>query len=170
VRSINSLVDAIVAALALPSADQVATTNSPVLIPDADLKATVTLPSSLNDGVRNIYAGHRSHSSHSSHSSHYSGSGGSSSTPSSDSSSYQTAPAPLASPQQPTKPTSDQLRYMIMRVQAGLYSHKYDPGAIDGVLSEATKAAIRKYQSDRHITVTGTMTTELLDSLGIRAD
>jgi His-Xaa-Ser repeat protein HxsA len=73
------------------------------------------------------------------------------------------------SPTQPQKPSADELKMMIMRVQAGLFSRNYDPGAIDGVLSEKTKAAIRKYQGDRHLPVTGTMTTELLSSLGIRA-
>src|SRR3569832_754055 len=163
--SLNALIDAVMAALALPNSDAgLAGINSPM--PESDMKATVTLPSSLNSGVRNIYAGHRSHSSHSSHSSHashYSGSGGSSpsGTSSDTTSTPSTTPvSPLASPAQQSKPTADQLRYMIMRVQAGLFSRNYDPGAIDGQLSDKTKAAIRKYQTDKHLSVTGTMTTE----------
>jgi His-Xaa-Ser repeat protein HxsA len=56
---------------------------------------------------------------------------------------------------------------MIMRVQAALYSKGYNPGAIDGQLTEATKAALRKYQAAHGLSSTGTMTTETLSALGI---
>lgn len=56
---------------------------------------------------------------------------------------------------------------MIMRVQAGLFAKGYDPGAIDGVLSETTKIALRKYQTDNGLPPTGTLTTSTLTALGI---
>jgi His-Xaa-Ser repeat protein HxsA len=56
---------------------------------------------------------------------------------------------------------------MIMRVQAALYSKGYNPGAIDGQLTEATKSALKKYQTARGLPATGTMTTETLSALGI---
>jgi His-Xaa-Ser repeat protein HxsA len=56
---------------------------------------------------------------------------------------------------------------MIMRVQAALYSKGYDPGAIDGVLTEATKAALRKFQAKHGLPVNGAMTTQTLNALGV---
>src|SRR3546814_3084004 len=44
------------------------------------------------------------------------------------------------------RPRADQLRLMIMRVQAALYVKGYDPGAIDGELTESTKLALQKFQ------------------------
>lgn len=142
---------------------------------DSDHATVLSLP--LNAGARNIYAGHRSHSSHSSHSSHYSGSGGGyryvPSTPApsiAPSDSPRTAPAPaqlLSNPGPAPRPTADQLRLIIMRVQAALYSKGYDPGAIDGVLSSSTVAALRRYQAANHLTVSGAMSTETLSALGV---
>jgi His-Xaa-Ser repeat protein HxsA len=146
---------------------------------DSAFAATLTAP--LNVNMRNMYAGHRSHSSHSSHSSHYSGNGGGYRAPApaptpvapqnyiapSRSGSTSAAPAQSLAPQAQSRPTTDQLRMMIMRVQAGLYSRNYDPGAIDGELSTATKAALRKFQADKGLGVTGTITTATLNALGI---
>jgi len=56
---------------------------------------------------------------------------------------------------------------MIMRVQAALFSRGYDPGAIDGELSDKTKSALRSFQANSGLTVTGTMSTESLTALGI---
>jgi len=56
---------------------------------------------------------------------------------------------------------------MIMRVQTALYTRGYDPGAIDGELAEPTKDALRKFQMDRGLTVSGKMSTETLNALGI---
>ncbi|WP_447596254.1 peptidoglycan-binding protein [Stenotrophomonas rhizophila] len=55
-----------------------------------------------------------------------------------------------------------------MRVQAALYSKGLDPGAIDGVLSPQTQAALRTFQTRYALPVTGTMTTATLDALGVR--
>ena len=65
------------------------------------------------------------------------------------------------------RPTNDQLQLMIMRVQAALYSKGYDPGAIDGVLGETTKSALRSFQADHGLGASGAMTTETLNALGI---
>jgi len=63
---------------------------------------------------------------------------------------------------------ADQLKLLIMRVQAALYSKGYDPGAIDGTLSPQTQSALRMFQLTYGIKVTGTMTTATLDALGVR--
>jgi His-Xaa-Ser repeat protein HxsA len=67
-----------------------------------------------------------------------------------------------------SRPNADQLQLMIMRVQAALYSKGYDPGAIDGVLGETTRQALRQFQRDRGIPATGSMTTETLNALEVR--
>ncbi|TPG05056.1 peptidoglycan-binding protein [Rhodanobacter glycinis] len=56
---------------------------------------------------------------------------------------------------------------MIMRVQAALYAKGYDPGAIDGELTESTKLALRKFQSEHGEAVTGKMTTQTMNALGV---
>lgn len=148
---------------------------------------TVALTAPLNGGIKNMYASHASHSSHASHASHSSGSSGvyrsSPDTSPSYSPSY-AAPAstattgnavvPLygptesgvAKPSSP-RPTPDQLRMMIMRVQAALYARGYDPGAIDGVLSEMTKRALGRFQLAHGLPATYTMTTATLNALGV---
>jgi len=151
---------------------------------DADF--TVTLAAPLNINIRNMYASHASHSSHASHASHSSGSGGSyraapvytpSYTPA-----YTPAPAPVpASSAMPslgpnaeplvspnaTRATGDQLKMMIMRVQAALYSKGYDPGAIDGVMTPETKVALAKFQGAHGLPVNSKMTTATLNALGV---
>jgi His-Xaa-Ser repeat protein HxsA len=52
---------------------------------------------------------------------------------------------------------------LIMRVQAALFSKSYGPGAIDGVMSTQTRAALRAFQKDHGLPVTGTMTTQSLN-------
>ena len=66
-----------------------------------------------------------------------------------------------------TRASADQLRLMIMRVQAALYAKGYDPGAIDGVLSERTVLALRQFQEAYGLVPTGRMTTETLNALGV---
>jgi len=56
---------------------------------------------------------------------------------------------------------------MIMRVQAALYAKGYDPGAIDGELTESTKLALRKFQSAHGMAATGKMTTQTMNTLGV---
>lgn len=155
-----------------------------------DASFSVTLSAPLNINAVNMYASHVSHSSHSSHASHAShssGSGGSyraapiyapgyppaSSSPTqAPSSAPSTAPgngpsvAPLMS--SPTsRPSTDQLKIMIMRVQAALYSKGYDPGTIDGELTAQTKLALAEFQAAHGLPVNSKMTTETLNALGV---
>lgn len=65
------------------------------------------------------------------------------------------------------RPTVDQLRLMIMRMQAALYAKGYDPGAIDGELTESTKLALQKFQGTHGLAVTGKMTTQTMNALGV---
>lgn len=147
---------------------------------DGDFAVTLTAP--LNVNVRNMYASHSSHSSHSSHASHSSGSSGIYRAPRDYTPVYTpayTPPAPAPAPAdsspriQPLmstgtpRPSADQLRLMIMRVQAALYIKGYDPGAIDGELTESTKLALRKFQSAHGLVVTGKMTTQTMNALGV---
>jgi len=149
-----------------------------------DANFTVALAAPLNVNIHNMYASHASHSSHASHASHSSGSGGSylaapaytpSYTPA-----YAPAPAPApsisrnlgasASPlvtPNSTRANGDQLKIMIMRVQAALYSKGYDPGAIDGVMTPETKMALAKFQGAHGLPASSKMTTATLNALGV---
>lgn len=159
---------------------------SSLAMKDLSYAVSMAVPTNAADAV-NMFASHASHSSHSSHSSHYSSSGGSYGGHSSHSShsshysgsggSYQSPSytAPKASPAPPNinglystpKPAGDQLKMIIMRVQAALYSKGYDPGAIDGVLSAQTKQALRKFQTSRGLPASAKMTTATLNALGV---
>jgi His-Xaa-Ser repeat protein HxsA len=121
-------------------------------------------------------AGHSSHRSHSSHSSHRSSSGGG----------YY-SPAPLYSPPPPppravpkfrapetlftipqvVEPDASPFIVIVKRVQLGLKSFGYYSGVIDGDIGPETKAAILKMQGDFNLKQTGTITPEVLKSLGI---
>lgn len=167
--------------------DETSTNNArytDLAVHDAGFAVSMSAP--LNVNVRNMYAGHSSHSSHSSHASHSSGSGGSyrasDYTPA-----YTPAYTPTYAPPSTTTPTStvtpayggtktnagttrptaDALKNMIMRVQAALYTRGYDPGAIDGVLSEQTKDALGSFQSSVGLPSTRSMTTATLNALGV---
>jgi Putative peptidoglycan binding domain. len=56
----------------------------------------------------------------------------------------------------------------VSAVQSELAKLGYYDGAIDGTLGDQTEAAIARYQEDRDLSVTGTMDTATLQSLGIR--
>lgn len=155
-------------------------------IRDADFSVTLAAP--LNVNIHNMYASHASHSSHASHASHSSGSGGSYRaapvyTPS-YAPAYSPPPAPAPAPAPSTMPdlgpsllplvspnatraTGDQLKIMIMRVQAALYSKGYDPGAIDGVMTSETKTALAKFQGAHGLPANSKMTTLTLNALGV---
>lgn len=149
-----------------------------------DANFAVTLAAPLNVNVHNMYASHSSHSSHASHASHSSGSGGSYRAAPAYTPSYTPAyspppaPPPSTSPYSgsdmtplissgSTRPTGDQLKMMIMRVQAALYSKGYDPGAIDGVMSSQTKAALAKFQRAHGLPANSKMSTATLNALGV---
>ncbi len=72
-----------------------------------------------------------------------------------------------ATSQSPRKDPAD-LKMLIMRVQAALFSRGYDPGAIDGVMGAETQAALRQFQKDHGLPITGTMTTQSLNFWGVR--
>ena len=54
------------------------------------------------------------------------------------------------------------------QVQSKLAEQSYYQGAIDGVIGSDTQQAVRKYQADHGLTVTGTIDPKLLDALGIQ--
>ena len=138
-------------------------------------------------------AGHRSHSSHSSHRSGGGGSGhGShqshrsssspavpytppSSSPSEPSRNYQSTPPSSILPKSPsTAPktlpgNSQKFSEIVKKVQAALYLKGYNTGDINGIIGIQTKVSIAKFQQDSNLPVTGTITTEVLDALGIAA-
>lgn len=133
-------------------------------------------------------AGHRSHSSHSSHSSHRSSSGGGStyrsvspppppppppSERSNPNRSDSTAPSsilPLTSTPQKVLPgNSAKFTDIVTRVQLGLRAYGYYSGIIDGLVGPETQAALTRFQTDFNLPVTGTVTPQVLDALGIAA-
>jgi His-Xaa-Ser repeat protein HxsA len=57
-----------------------------------------------------------------------------------------------------------------MQVQTALYVQDYYTGAIDGIVGPETRTAISSYQRANSMTITGTITAELLDALGIQAE
>lgn len=124
-------------------------------------------------------AGHTSHRSHSSHSSHRSSSGGyrapspptplymppsSNSTPPSS-----ILPSPPANALRTLPGNTAAFTRIAMEVQAALTAYGYYSGPIDGVIGSASRAALSKFQADYSLNVTGTITPEVLDAMGIIA-
>lgn len=68
-------------------------------------------------------------------------------------------------PTKPVKTYSDS--ETVKKVQEALNAEGYDCGTPDGVAGSGTKGQIEKYQTDKGLTVTGTITDELLQSLGV---
>lgn len=68
-------------------------------------------------------------------------------------------------PSKPIKTYTD--TETVTKVQEALNSAGYDCGTPDGIAGSGTKGQIEKYQADKGLTVTGTITDELLESLGI---
>lgn len=54
-----------------------------------------------------------------------------------------------------------------MQVQTALLAYGYYEGPIDGKVGSGTKSALRLYQEANGLKVTGTITNEVLDALGI---
>lgn len=61
-------------------------------------------------------------------------------------------------------PSQSALAYMIS-IQEELAAHGYRPGPVDGVMGSQTRSAIKAYQRDAGLPVTGVATKELLDHL-----
>jgi His-Xaa-Ser repeat protein HxsA len=130
------------------------------------------------------HSSHSSHSSHASHTSHRSSSGGGIALPV-----YRAPPpqpsAPLldlekrqifSSPEPSTAPappavrsTDARARSVVAQVQTGLYAYGYYQGPIDGIVGAGTREALRRMQADWNLKVTGTITPEILDALGVVA-
>jgi carboxyl-terminal processing protease len=52
-------------------------------------------------------------------------------------------------------------------VQMALQSEGYDPGRADGVMDENTRAAIRDFQRDNNLVVTGSVDEKTASLLGV---
>ncbi|WP_099911276.1 His-Xaa-Ser repeat protein HxsA [Puniceibacterium antarcticum] len=130
-------------------------------------------------------AAHRSHSSHGSHSSHRSSSGGGYSAPRAAPSPLYTAPSnrnststppssvlpsPPAAAARTLPGNSGAFQRIAMQVQTALLSYGYYSGAIDGVIGAGSKSALSRFQADYGLSVTGTITPEVLDAFGIVAN
>lgn len=68
-------------------------------------------------------------------------------------------------PSKPVKTYTD--AETVIKVQEALNKDGYDCGTPDGIAGSGTKSAIEKYQSDKGLAVTGTITDDLLKELGI---
>ena len=64
---------------------------------------------------------------------------------------------------------SDKFKKIVMQVQTALYTYGYYTSTIDGLVGPQTRVALSKMQSDYNLKVTGTVTPEVLDALGILA-
>lgn len=60
-------------------------------------------------------------------------------------------------------------RNQVRSLQDALYRHGYMPGPADGILGYKTSAAIREFQKDAGLPVTGMATNETLMKLGFNA-
>jgi His-Xaa-Ser repeat protein HxsA len=120
-------------------------------------------------------AGHSSHSSHGSHSSHRSSSGGGYTAPSPSRNTTSTQPSsilpsPPAAASRVLPGNSGSFQRIAMQVQSALLAYGYYNGAIDGIIGAGSKSALSRFQSDYGLSVTGTITPEVLDALGIIAN
>ena len=64
---------------------------------------------------------------------------------------------------------SDKFKKIVMQVQLAMNAFGYYQGAIDGVIGPKSKIALASMQKDFNLKVTGTVTPELLNVLGITA-
>lgn len=123
------------------------------------------------------HSSHSSHRSHSSHQSHYSGTGGGSYTPPSAAAPPTQSPppapkvesstrAPLLAPPPSASGKSEAVK-LAMKIQLALNSKGYCSCAIDGVYGGATEKALRSFQKDNGLKVTGLPNVETLERLGI---
>jgi peptidoglycan hydrolase-like protein with peptidoglycan-binding domain len=55
----------------------------------------------------------------------------------------------------------------MMRVEQALQSKGFNPGQVDGVADDATRAAIRSFQKDNGLPITGTIDQRTGEKLGI---
>ena len=83
---------------------------------------------------------------------------------------FQSSPGVSPAPALPVLPgNSERFNSIVKQVQTALYSYGYYSGKIDGIVGPGTKSAIRSMQTDWNLKVTGTITPELLNNLGMTA-
>lgn len=58
-------------------------------------------------------------------------------------------------------------RQEVMQIQTALEQHGYEPGNVDGVMDNDTRAAIREFQADNQKTITGEVDRETAALLGV---
>ena len=75
------------------------------------------------------------------------------------------AAAPVTQQAAPVASAQPNLNQAVMNLQSQLAAKGYDPGPVDGVMGERTRAAIRAYQRDRQMPVDGQVTQALVSSL-----
>jgi hypothetical protein len=148
----------------------------PLISKNTDLEKKTSLFKLFTLDHRYTLAAHRSHSSHASHASHAShrsSTGGGFYTP-------PPAPAPLYTPPTVAPPpisvplvilpgNTDRFKAIVRQLQTALYTYGYYTGPITGIVDPHTGAAIARMQTDYGIHITGTVTPEVLDALGIVA-
>jgi His-Xaa-Ser repeat protein HxsA len=78
------------------------------------------------------------------------------------------SPKPAA-PRTPTFSTEEKRKLQVMRVQIQLTSLGLYTGAVNGTLDDATKEAIKRFQTVKGIEANGLMTTQTLNALGVPA-
>lgn len=77
---------------------------------------------------------------------------------------YQGLPPPPSANYRVLAPSGS---HLVAHVQEKLRGYAYYRGAVDGLIGAATRQAIRSYQIDRGIEVTGRIDQELLSDLGL---
>ena len=70
---------------------------------------------------------------------------------------------PGVTEENPSDMTSDEVR----RVQQALAAEGYDPGRSDGAMTNDTRAAIREFQKDNGLVITGGLDSKTAERLGI---
>ena len=91
-----------------------------------------------------------------------------------------TAPSPLFSPAERAAPVEAEPKTLsgrtkrfasiVRRVQIALMARQLYDGAIDGVVGPKLRAALRKFQGQRSLPVTGTITPQTLDALMVSSE
>lgn len=124
------------------------------------------------------HGSHRSHGSHGSHGSHRSSAGGAAPrapasplyTPPTSRNTPSTPPSSVL-PSSPSVPQGTQnlrgVTQTVIQVQQALRQLGYYNGALDGIIGPASRSALARFQSDYGMTVTGTITLEVLRGLSI---
>ena len=130
-----------------------------------------TLAAHSSHGSHGSHGSHQSHSNsgHSSHQSHVSHQSSSQPSVPKIPNNNSTPPKSIL-PETPLelKGNMGQFKILTLRVQAVLYAYGYYNGPLDGMIGENTKIAITKYQRANGLTITGTLSDELIKSLQLK--